>query len=470
MSTVEVEKTEDAPVTLNANDAVDVVENQDINPQTVEYKTTSDVKLDKVTEAMASLEAYMVILKDAGQDGISAQAGTVMATDLKRINRVLGHTGTVPSMEEFGTGRQAMYRKSTVSLETLGESFKAGLKALIQWIKDAIEKVRKQWGVITNVKEKVGQRNEYLGELAKVFDAAGDNVPEESKLPKVPEGLKSKVRDVIKAKSGGNDSRRGAAEIMKMKRELAAAQDAEKKAALKKEIEAAESEAHEENAKRKLDAMVSAPQNPNLWIGSDFQPDYNAARPDRDLLKKIIEAVMPRSISVVENRLECAKRIISGELELSDVQQYLEDDYTKNAKLLQGFTVCGSGGRELVMPEETLNFRLEPVKYGAKPSPKEVKASNYKVAFAFIDCHAHILQDLEKLEDLDNKLQDKVLEVTKVVESYTGDDSKVTKALQVILLDIKNYSLSHVTETSEQLISAVNARCAFHEECYVATL
>ena len=465
MSTVVVDKTEDAPVVLDANGAVAVVDDKDINPQTVEYKTTSDVKLDKVTEAMASLEAYMDILQSSGQDGISAQAGSVMSTDLRRINRVLGHVPEKASLEEHGTGRTAMLRKSTVSMEGLKESFTAGLKALIQWFKDAFAAVKKRWGAITGIKEKVTERNEYLGEIAKVLNSAGDNIPEESKLPKLPDGLKSKIPGLIKDRNTGRSSKVAAA-----KKRVEDAKDAEQKAKAKKELDEAEAAAHGENAKRKLDVMIPAPQNPNLWISGDWNPGYNAARPDRDLLKKIIDTVLPRSISVVENRLQCAKRIISGELELSDVKQYMEDDYEKNNKLLLGFTVVGSAGRELVLPEETLNFRLEAGKYAAKPSAKEVKASTYKVEFSLINLHAHILQDIEKLEELDEKLQDKAMEVTKVVESYSGEDSKVNKALQVILLDLKNYTLGRVTETSEQLINAVNARCAFHEECYVATL
>lgn len=463
MSTVEVEKTEDTPVTLDANGAVSVDENKDINPQSVEYKTTSEVKLDKVTEAMASLEAYMEILQASGQDGISAQAGAVMSTDLRRINRVLGHGSEQASLEEHGTGRSSMLRKSTVSLEGLKESFTAGLKALIQWFKDAFAAVKKRWGTISGVKEKVTERNEYLGEIAKVFDTAGDKVPEESKLPKLPAGLKSKIPGLIKAKNSGRlDKMYDAKESARKKDEVI--REEERTAKLKSELKG------QEEFLRKMETMIAAPQNPNLWISGDWNPGYNAARPDRDLLKKIIDTILPRSISVVENRLQCAKRIISGELELSDVQQYMEDDYEKNRKLLLGFTVVGSAGRELVFPEETLNFRLEAGKYAAKPQPKEIKASTYKVEFSLIDLHAHILQDIEKLEELDEKLQDKAMEVTEVVESYSGEDSKVNKALQVILLDIKNYTLGKVTETSEQLINAVNARCAFHEECYVATL
>lgn len=83
----------------------------------------------EAADIQATLEAYAVLLHQAGSKGVSHQAAAFMAVEMARIDRFLG----TPSigLEAFDATPRSATQQTTVSLESIGEKIKAaGKKAL----------------------------------------------------------------------------------------------------------------------------------------------------------------------------------------------------------------------------------------------------------------------------------------------------------------------------------------------------
>lgn len=136
---------------------IDEIEIED-NLQNQEYET--------IASANAALESYIDILKS--NDGLTRQSAAILNVGLNNCFKTLGLKEESTGLEDYVSCNSLDARtQATVSIESLLEKAKAGIKKAIEWIIERLKTLKTWYDNIGNKAKKTKAEAEDLGEAIK---------------------------------------------------------------------------------------------------------------------------------------------------------------------------------------------------------------------------------------------------------------------------------------------------------------
>lgn len=138
---------------ISASDAADVMDDitaddgSEVTDEAIETAEGTEEVITNATTSVEALEALhsRMLTLAAGRNVVSQEAHAVLWVAAKPHIDRLGVKTTVPSVENFGTTTAARQASHVASLETLGESIRAGWDRLVAFVKNVISAIGDQW-------------------------------------------------------------------------------------------------------------------------------------------------------------------------------------------------------------------------------------------------------------------------------------------------------------------------------------